>query len=362
MGGRPGNTLSIISTSPLPPAPDIWGLETLRRGLEDATGTGQALLRSANNGEADLPISDNRLGDYEDDFYTSGGALGSDRDHPYTSEASNDRESDKGVSALPLNRDPDHARSIARPPPVSRATTRSQSRTIRSQSPVIHSSALPDPLLLPITREPRSRSKAPAQEPLSPLSPLSPLQEDWLDGQSLFVSDAGGEGDGLAEDEASLSSADGRECGTPWSRRAHAPTGVYTRNVDGRDYAPSANESKYSTAAAWVQAQMLEEPVCEQCSKGLPVNDEENRLGLQGMATFIQDLGVPDALAGSVPVARDNQPWEEALTGGVDCPQLNMAKSHQPDPNLATRFDVDAFIAEATSFEALRGLRFSYHP
>jgi hypothetical protein len=39
-----------------------------------------------------------------------------------------------------------------------------------------------------------------------------------------------------------------------------------------------------------------------------------------------------------------------------------MAKSYRPDPDRITRFDIDAFIAEAILLEALRGLRFSYYP
>jgi len=80
------------------------------------------------------------------------------------------------------------------------------------------------------------------------------------------------------------------------------------------------------------------------------------------MADYIQGLGVPDALAGSEPPRKDSQPWQEALSGGAERLHLNMAKSHQLDPEPITQFDVDAFISKATSLEALRGLRFSYYP
>ncbi|RFU25145.1 hypothetical protein B7463_g11192, partial [Scytalidium lignicola] len=79
-------------------------------------------------------------------------------------------------------------------------------------------------------------------------------------------------------------------------------------------YTSSVNDSKYSTAAAWVQEHMLEEPVCEKCAENPNLKDED-RLSVQEIATFIQDLGIPDALAGSKPIIRDDQPWEETLSG-----------------------------------------------
>ena len=156
MGNRPREDLPGISTDRLPPAPDGWDLETLRRGLEDATGVGQALLRPANTDEADLYTSDNGLGNYEDDFYTSGGGLGSNKD--CSSETDNNRESDGGVLGLPTDGDLEPV-TIERPLPMSRAGTRSQSRTIRSQSLARHSAALPYPLLS-TTHKPRSPSRA----------------------------------------------------------------------------------------------------------------------------------------------------------------------------------------------------------
>lgn len=126
-------------------------------------------------------------------------------------------------------------------------------------------------------------------------------------------------------------------------------------------YTSSVNNSKYSTAAAWVQAYILEEPVCNMCS-GNTKGDGESDLSLREMTTFFQDLGVPNALVGSNPATTDYQPWEEALSGGVARPKLNLSKSHQPDVDRITRFDVDAVVVEVSSLEALRGFRFSYYP
>jgi hypothetical protein len=54
---------------------------------------------------------------------------------------------------------------------------------------------------------------------------------------------------------------------------------------------------------------MLEEPVCSSRSRsdGL-VEQCEDELSLQEMAARIQDLGVPDTLAGSSPVTKGSQP------------------------------------------------------
>lgn len=169
------------------------------------------------------------------------------------------------------------------------------------------------------------------------LSPLSPLQEEWLDGQSPFVSDDENEGTNTAEDEARYSSADEREHTVPRRRRAYVSKGVYTSGVHGRDYAASVNESKYSTAAAWVQAHMLEESVCSTCS-GNASKSGEGELSLQEMTTFIRRTGIPDALAGSGVVASDGKPWEEALSGGTARPRLNISKSHEPDGEVTDVF------------------------
>ncbi|KAL5351046.1 hypothetical protein ACLOAV_004620 [Pseudogymnoascus australis] len=83
---------------------------------------------------------------------------------------------------------------------------------------------------------------------------------------------------------------------------------------------------------------------------------------LQEMTTFIRRTGIPDALAGSGVVANDGKPWEEALSGGTARPRLNISRSHEQDVEVTMRFDIDAVIAEVSSLEAFRGLRFSYHP
>ena len=107
---------------------------------------------------------------------------------------------------------------------------------------------------------------------------------------------------------------------------------------------------------------MLDEPVCGKCSADASHTAPDEGLGLKEMADFIRELGVPDSLAGFSTLTGDSQPWEKALGGGSDRPRLSIAKSHQPDPNPTYLFDIDAFIAEATSLEALQGLRFTYYP
>ncbi|RFU32481.1 hypothetical protein B7463_g3854, partial [Scytalidium lignicola] len=100
------------------------------------------------------------------------------------------------------------------------------------------------------------------------------------------------------------SSADEREHTTPQPRRAYVPKGVYTRCVHRRSR----------------------------------------------------------RAAGSEPPTEDSRPWQEVLSGKAKRPHLNMVKSHQLDPEPVIQFDVNAFIAEATSLEALRELYFSYYP
>lgn len=139
------------------------------------------------------------------------------------------------------------------------------------------------------------------------LSPLSQLQEEWLDVQSLFVSDDENEGTNTAEDEARYSSADEREHIVPRRRRAYVSKGI----------------------------------------------GGEGELSLQEMTTFIQHTGIPDALVGwGANDGNDSQPWEEALSSGTARPRLNISKSHKPDVEVTMRFDVDAVIAEISSLEA----------
>lgn len=71
------------------------------------------------------------------------------------------------------------------------------------------------------------------------------------------------------------------------------------------------------------------------------------------MADHIRGLGIPDALAGSELPIEDSRPWQESLSGRAERPHLNMAKSHRLDLEPIIRFNVNAFIIEATLLEAL---------
>ncbi|KJZ68590.1 Trichodiene oxygenase [Hirsutella minnesotensis 3608] len=136
-----------------------------------------------------------------------------------------------------------------------------------------------------------------------------------------------------------------------------------TYREDGkRSRAKTVNNSKYNTAAAWVQAHMLDQPVCDACLDETEQVRRADGFSLQEMAAHIRDVGVPDALASSKPIVEGDQPWEEALSGRASPPRLNMAKSHQPDQEVVARFDVDAVLAEVSSLQAFRGFRFSYYP
>ncbi|RHZ43884.1 uncharacterized protein CDV56_102013 [Aspergillus thermomutatus] len=53
--------------------------------------------------------------------------------------------------------------------------------------------------------------------------------------------------------------------------------------------------------------------------------------------------------------------WMHVLAGSPDPPPLHPLKSHQPSAHRGQTYDIDAFMAEATSLQALRGLRFSYY-
>lgn len=177
---------------------------------------------------------------------------------------------------------------------------------------------------------------------------MSSPQENWLQEQSLFIADDEDEGGGTSD-------YGGSDCTTDEEDARYREDGKRLR-------VKTVNNSKYSTAAAWVQAHMLDEPVCNTCLDEAGRVGRDDGLSLQEMATYIRDLGVPDALASSKPTIEDNQPREEALSGGAAPPVLNMAKSHQPDEDVAAQFDVDAVLAEVSSLQAFRGFRFSYYP
>jgi hypothetical protein len=138
-------------------------------------------------------------------------------------------------------------------------------------------------------------------------SPLSTLQEDWLREQTplFFMSDEEEDADGGGY--------------SPYQRsegRADEDRPLQ-RKTCRRPRAAAANNSKYSTAAAWVQAHMLEEPVCNACLEEAGQGGEDDGLSLQEMAAHIRDLGVPDALASPKLATEGSQPWEEALSGGA---------------------------------------------
>ncbi|KAJ9655720.1 hypothetical protein H2201_008738, partial [Coniosporium apollinis] len=119
------------------------------------------------------------------------------------------------------------------------------------------------------------------------------------------------------------------------------------------------------SAAAWIEEHMLEETVCERCLAGEGHGNADD-LSLEEMAEFFRSSGLPDSMRESkrtpLPLTSKDLLWKKVLTGG-DCPRrINIGKSHQVDPDLSVTFDIDAFVAEAASFEALRGFRFSYYP
>jgi hypothetical protein len=114
-----------------------------------------------------------------------------------------------------------------------------------------------------------------------------------------FISGAESEGINTAENEASSSSTNERGLNLRRPKRAYISKGVYTSSNHRRDYVPSVNESKYSTAAVWVQAQILEEPVCNTCLSSPSSVAGADGFSLSEIANHIYGLGVPDALAGS---------------------------------------------------------------
>ncbi|KAH7108649.1 hypothetical protein EDB81DRAFT_895543 [Dactylonectria macrodidyma] len=131
-------------------------------------------------------------------------------------------------------------------------------------------------------------------------SPLSSLQEHWLQEPSLFVAVDEDEAGGTSDYSGSDRSTDEED----------APYREYGKRLRVK----TVNNSKYSTAAAWVQAHMLDEPVCNTCLDEAGQVGRDDGLSLQEMATYIRDLGVPDALASSKPTTEGDQ----ALGGGAE--------------------------------------------
>ncbi|KAL5351044.1 hypothetical protein ACLOAV_004618 [Pseudogymnoascus australis] len=89
--------LSTISTDVLPQAPDVWDLATLHRGLEDATGAGQATLPPINS-KADFYFREDGSGDNGDGFYAGEGGLGDDGDDVYAVQGLDDHANSIGGS------------------------------------------------------------------------------------------------------------------------------------------------------------------------------------------------------------------------------------------------------------------------
>lgn len=118
-------------------------------------------------------------------------------------------------------------------------------------------------------------------------------------------------------------------------------------------------------AAAWIEEHMLQETVCKRCLAGEDLGDADDS-SLEDIAEFFRSSGLPDSMTESkhapLPSAGEDLFWKKVLTGGDCPPKVNIAKSHRVDPDLSVIFDIDAFIAEAASFEAVRGFRFSYYP
>lgn len=142
--------------------------------------------------------------------------------------------------------------------------------------------------------------------------------------------------------------------------RNYATRGESSRTKRGR---PAVAEDGQRMAATWIQEHMVEEAVCDNCSSH--ISDDEGDLGLEEITDFIRNFGIPDAIsegkADPVTLA-ELESWWNVLSGGSSPPRLNVSKSHKADAEVSRQFDIDAFIAEATSLEALRGFRFSYYP
>ncbi|KJZ69025.1 hypothetical protein HIM_11584 [Hirsutella minnesotensis 3608] len=292
-----------------PPSPSacVWSVSALRRGLEDAIDHGE--IDTADYGEIQSPYP---TAEFDDQFAKSGSSVqgNSYEAYPCASEDEPPSVGDEIVSqdgAGPVRRGESGAKISAQSPRVSSGNDASNCS-----------------------------------------SPLSSVLEAWLQEQTLFVTDDEHEGEGSLYDGGSDRSVDEED-----------PT---YRKDGKRLRSKTVNNSKYNTAAAWVQAHMLDQPVCDTCLDEAGQVGRDDGLSLQEMATHIRDLGVPDALASSKPAIEGNQPWEEALSGSAAPPRLNMAKSHQPDEEVAAQFDVDAVLAEVSSLQAFRGFRFSYYP
>ncbi|GLI81951.1 hypothetical protein PoHVEF18_010348 [Penicillium ochrochloron] len=143
----------------------------------------------------------------------------------------------------------------------------------------------------------------------------------------------------------------------------HVLSGEGERSDEHTQRADSGGIQYARSAYNWVQQHILYGPTCQECSH--PTVEPQQGLSLAEMTTFIRTSTLPDVLSqgpGSALPPPSDPTWPHVLTGSSDPPPLKPAKSHQPSSGEARRYDIDAFIAEATSLQALRGLRFSYYP
>ncbi|KAJ4130630.1 hypothetical protein NW754_009683 [Fusarium falciforme] len=357
---RPSNKAAL---SPQPPSPstDAWNIDALRRGLQDATDS-RKIRSHDTTGEFGGPYIDSDgpgpgdahatyLCSSEEDPLNVEDTVVLEASEPETLAPCIDRLHSSGRSGLLRRLQP-----TTRPQSKgSASSSRLSPLEPRPASTSLHTLAVPDSQgksrASVSARSPRGNSGSEASDS-GCSSPLSTPQESWLREQSLLVADdeddGGGTSGGTSDYVGSDYSTDEED----------AP---YHKNGK-RLGAKTANNSKYSTAAAWVQAHMLDEPVCNTCLDEAGQAEIAYGLSLQEMATYIRDLGVPDALANSKPTIEGNQLWEKALSGGAVPPVLSMAKSHQLDEEVTAQFDVDSVLAEVSSLQAFRGFRFSYYP
>ncbi|KJZ68270.1 hypothetical protein HIM_12341 [Hirsutella minnesotensis 3608] len=295
-----------LSYDPPSPKACVWSVSALRRGLEDAIDHGETDI--ADYGEIQSPYP---TAEFDAQFAKSGSSV-----------------QGNSFEAYPCSGEED-------PPSVGdEIVSQDDAGPVRRGELGVKISA----------QSPRANN---GDAVSSCSSPLSSVHEDWLRGQTPFADD---------EHEGEGSLYDG---GSDCSLGEEDPT---YREDGKRSRAKTVNNSKYNTAAAWVQAHMLDQPVCDACLDETEQVRRADGFSLQEMAAHIRDVGVPDALASSKPIVEGDQPWEEALSGRASPPRLNMAKSHQPDQEVVARFDVDAVVAEVSSLQAFRGFRFSYYP